>query len=469
MNALKARSMDMGNFIGREEELGALQRLYDKKGFCMAVLFGRRRVGKTTLVNKFIEKNKCKSVSFVSTEMTESELLSRMGNDVLESLAPNLNGKIKFDSFDSIFDFMAEEAESRRIVFVIDEYPYLAKSCPYMNSLLQKYIDHKWKKSNLCFILLGSLVSFMRDDVLGSSAPLHGRANLEFKINPFDYKDTADFVPNYNTEEKAIVYGLTGGIAKYLEQFDSALPLDENIQTLFFSRNAFFSEEQIKTVITSERSNPVAYNSIIDAIANGKTKYNEIQSATGMSDISFCLKNLITAEIIERRETPKPYYIIADSMINFYFRYVAPGASLINSGKGKIYYEQKVKQKLHEFMGSVFEKMAKDYILSNVGTKKIPCFVTDVVEYQNSVKIGKEIKSVEIDLLGLDGKKYVLAGECKFKSEKFGKEDLEIFQDKIDFLSASNLKAILFSLSGFTDYVAKNAKGYALVPLAQMY
>ena len=469
MNALKARSMDMGNFIGREEELGALQKLYDKKGFCMAVLFGRRRVGKTTLVNKFIEKNKCKSVSFVSTEMTESELLSRMGNDVLESLAPNLNGKIKFDSFDSIFDFMAEEAESRRIVFVIDEYPYLAKSCPYMNSLLQKYIDHKWKKSNLCFILLGSLVSFMRDDVLGSSAPLHGRANLEFKINPFDYKDTADFVPNYNTEEKAIVYGLTGGIAKYLEQFDSALPLDENIQTLFFSRNAFFSEEQIKTVITSERSNPVAYNSIIDAIANGKTKYNEIQSATGMSDISFCLKNLITAEIIERRETPKPYYIIADSMINFYFRYVAPGASLINSGKGKIYYEQKVKQKLHEFMGSVFEKMAKDYILSNVGTKKIPCFVTDVVEYQNSVKIGKEIKSVEIDLLGLDGKKYVLAGECKFKSEKFGKEDLEIFQDKIDFLSASNLKAILFSLSGFTDYVAKNAKGYALVPLAQMY
>ena len=459
----------MGNFIGREEELGALQKLYDKKGFCMAVLFGRRRVGKTTLVNKFIEKNKCKSVSFVSTEMTESELLSRMGNDVLESLAPNLNGKIKFDSFDSIFDFMAEEAESRRIVFVIDEYPYLAKSCPYMNSLLQKYIDHKWKKSNLCFILLGSLVSFMRDDVLGSSAPLHGRANLEFKINPFDYKDTADFVPNYNTEEKAIVYGLTGGIAKYLEQFDSALPLDENIQTLFFSRNAFFSEEQIKTVITSERSNPVAYNSIIDAIANGKTKYNEIQSATGMSDISFCLKNLITTEIIERRETPKPYYIIADSMINFYFRYVAPGASLINSGKGKIYYEQKVKQKLHEFMGCVFEKMAKDYILSNVGTKKIPCFVTDVVEYQNSVKIGKEIKSVEIDLLGLDGKKYVLAGECKFKSEKFGKEDLEIFQDKIDFLSASNLKAILFSLSGFTDYVAKNAKGYALVPLAQMY
>ena len=459
----------MSNFIGRKEELEALQELYNKKGFHMAVLFGRRRVGKTTLVNKFIELNKCKSVSFVSTEMTESELLLRMGNDILESLVPNLNGKLKFDSFDSIFDFMAEEATKEKIVFVIDEYPYLAKACPYMNSLLQKYIDNKWKKSNLYFILLGSLVSFMKEDVLGSSAPLHGRANLEFKINPFGYKDTAAFVPKYSAEEKAIVYGLTGGVAKYLEQFDSKLSLDENIEKLFFSRNAFFSEEQIKTVITSEKSNPVAYNSIIDAIANGKTKYNEIQTTTGMSDISFCLKNLIASEIVERRETPKPYYIISDSMVNFYFRFVAPGASLINSGKGKLYYEQKVKQNLHHFMGSVFEKMSKNYILSNVGTKKIPCFLTDVVEYQNSVKVGKEIKLVEIDLLGIDGKKYVLAGECKFKSEKFDKEDLDTFKDKLNYFSTPNLKVMLFSLSGFTDYVVKNAKGYKLVTLEDMY
>ena len=170
----------MDKFIGRKEELVSLQELYNKKGFQMAVLFGRRRVGKTTLINKFIEINKCKSVSFVSTEMTETELLERMGNDVLESLTPNLCGKLKFDSFDSVFDFIAEESSKERIIFVIDEYPYLAKSCPYMNSLLQKYIDGKWNKSNLYFILLGSLVSFMKEEVLGTLAPLHGRANREF-------------------------------------------------------------------------------------------------------------------------------------------------------------------------------------------------------------------------------------------------------------------------------------------------
>ena len=140
------RIINMDKFIGRKEELASLQELYNKKGFQMAVLFGRRRVGKTTLINKFIENNKCKSVSFVSTEMTEKELLERMGNDVLDSLAPNLSGKLKFESFDSIFDFIAEESDKERLVFVIDEYPYLSKSCPFMDSLLQKYIDNKWKK-----------------------------------------------------------------------------------------------------------------------------------------------------------------------------------------------------------------------------------------------------------------------------------------------------------------------------------
>ena len=459
----------MGSFVGREEEFSVFQKLYDKNTFQMAVIFGRRRIGKTTFVNKFIEKNKCKSVSFISTEMTESELLFRMGKDVLENLAPSLSDKIKFESFDSIFDFLGETAKKEKIIFVIDEYPYLAKACPYMNSLLQKYIDHNWKKTNLLFILLGSFISFMRDDVLGSNAPLHGRANLEIKMNPFGYKETSLFVPSYNAESKAIVYGVTGGVAKYLEQFDKKLSLDENIENLFFSRNAFFSDEQIKTIATGEKSNPAVYNSMISAIANGKTKYNEIQTATGMSDISFCLKNLMASEIVERRESSKPYYIIADTMLDFYFRYVMPGASLINSGKGKTYYTKKVKPNLHEFMGKVFEKMAKEYILNNVGTKKIPVFVTDVVEYQNSIKIRKEQKSIEIDLLGLDGKKIVLAGECKFKSEKFGKEDYESFMEKINYLPASDLKIMFFSLSGFTDYVEKNARGCTLVSIEQMF
>ena len=110
---------------------------------------------------------------------------------------------------------------------------------------------------------------------------------------------------------------------------------------------------------------------------------------------------------------------------------------------------------LHEFMGSVFEKMARNYIFENVGTEKIPAFVTDVIEYQKSVSVGKDIKSVEIDLFGLDGKDYVLAGECKFRTGKFDRDDFEIFMDKLKYLPSENLKVMLFSLSSFTDYVGR--------------
>lgn len=458
-----------GQFLGRTAELNALQESFDKNCFQMVVIYGRRRIGKTALVNRFVKKNKCKYISFVATERNESELLRRMGDCVLQGLSPNLLGKMSFDSFEAVFDYIADAAKSEKIVFVIDEYPYLAKECPYISSVLQKYIDHDWKNTALFFVMLGSFVSFMEEEVLSKNAPLHGRSDLQFKLRPFDYYESALFVPKFTKEEKAIVYGVTGGVAKHLAQFDDKKSLDENIKKLFFSQTAFFSEEQIKTIVSSDKTSPTAYNSIIEAIAGGKTKYNEIETTAGMKDISFCLKNLIAGEIVERRTSPKPYYIISDSLISFYFNYVSKGDSLINAGKGESYYTQKVRGRLHEHMGKVFEEMARQYIFRNLGTKKIPAFVTELTEYQASKKIKGEIKSIEIDLLGLDGKDYVLAAECKFKTEKFGKDDLEAFLEKLNYIPARNLKLMIFSLSGFSDYVLKRKSEFTLVTLGDMY
>lgn len=444
-------------FIGRTDELKTLKAVYDSPEFQMVVIYGRRRIGKTTLINHFLGSINSRFISFVSTEMSEEALLKRMGADILDSLSPDLKDKMVFESFEAIFDFIGNAAKTDRLVFVIDEYPYLSKSCPYMNSLIQKYVDHNWKHTNLFLVLLGSLVSFMKDDVLGKDAPLHGRANLEFQLSPFDYLETSEFVPKYSFEDKAIVYGLSNGVPKYIEQFDESLSLDENIKKLFFSRTAFFSEEQIKTIISGEKSNPSSYSAIVSAIAGGKTKYNEIKTYTGMSDISFCLNNLISSGIVERRSSPKPYYIISDSMVRFWFNYVSPGASLINLGRGGTYYDLKIKSLLHEFMGTVFESMAKQFILKNTGTDEFPLFVTDTEEYQNSIKTKDGIKNIEIDIIGKDGKEIVLACECKFRTEKFDKHNLEVFLDKLDYLPARNLKIAFFSLAGFTDFVTEYA------------
>ncbi len=455
-------------FRGRSAELQILDKKFKQKGFIMTVLYGRRRVGKTKLVNKFIQEHDCKSISFTAVEREESELLSMMTESVLMALAPDMIGDISFNSFEKLFDYVGRQAEKERMIFFIDEYPYLAKQCPYIQSVLQKIIDTKWNKGNLFFILCGSLVSFMKE-VLAESAPLHGRSNLELKLRPFNYLETAEFLEGFSNEDKAICYGLTNGVAKYIEQFDPGISLEENIIDQFYSVGGYFSEEQVKTVVSSEKQSPALYNSIISAVATGHTKNGEIATYIGSDDVTYPLKVLVGSEILEKRISKKPYYVLNDSMLEFWFRYVNRATSLINSGRGEAYYNSNVKEHLHDFMGKVFEKMAKEYLMMNVGRDDLPV-LTEITDYQASVlDENKKYKQIEIDLLGKNDKNIMLVGECKFKRTPFDKAELENFLDKIKYIPVSNPQICIFSLSGFTKYVKENAGSCMLIGIDDMF
>ena len=456
-------------FRGRSAELKILDKKFKHKGFVMTVLYGRRRVGKTKLVNKFIQEHDCKSISFTAVEREESELLSMMTESVLTALAPDMLGDISFNSFEKLFDFIGRQAEKERIVFFIDEYPYLAKQCPYIQSVLQRTIDTRWNTGNLFFILCGSLVSFMKEEVLAESAPLHGRSNLELKLRPFNYLETADFLEGFSNEDKAICYGLTNGVAKYIEQFDTNLSLEENIIDQFYSVGGYFNEEQVKTVVSSEKQSPALYNSIISAVATGHTKNGEIATYIGSDDVTYPLKVLVGAEILEKRMSKKPYYVLNDSMLEFWFRYVNRATSLINAGRGETYYHSNVKEHLHDFMGKVFEKMAKEYLMLNAGLNGLPV-LTEITDYQASVlDENKEHKQIEIDLLGKNDKTIMLIGECKFKNSAFDKDEFDRFMDKIKYIPASAPTICIFSLCGFTKYVKENAGTCMLIDIDDMY
>ncbi len=456
-------------FRGRKTELRILDKKYKNPGFVMTVLYGRRRIGKTKLINKFIHDHDCRSISFTAVERGETELLSMMTESVLNALSPELVGTISFNSFENLFEYIGSKAEKERLIFFIDEYPYLAKQCPYIQSVLQKVIDTKWKNGNLFFIICGSLVSFMKDEVLAESAPLHGRSDLELKLRPFNYLETAEFLNNYTNEEKAICYGLTNGVAKYIEQFDTCNSLEDNIIEQFYSIGGYFSEEQIKTVITNEKQNPALYNSIISAVATGHTKNSEIASYVGVDDVTYPLKVLVKAELLEKRVAKKPYYILNDSMIEFWFRYVNRATSLINADNGASYYYSSVKDHLHDFMGKIFEKMAKEYLMSHAGQDNLP-ILTDISDYQDTVlDENKKQKQIEIDLLGKNGNKILLVGECKFKNSPFDKAEYDKLMDKIKYIPANNPLICIFSLGGFSDYVSENAIGCKLITLDDMY
>lgn len=459
----------MGIFRGRSVELNVLQKKYDSKDFQMIVLYGRRRIGKTELMNEFMRRQKGKCISFTAVEQSEKELLSIMTETVLASLAPELIGSVEFTDFQRLFEFIGAKAKNERIVFFIDEYPYLAKQCPYISSVIQKVIDLSWKKTQLFFVLCGSLVAFMKDEVLAESAPLHGRSNLELKLQPFNYLDTAEFLKNYKPEEKAIVYGLTNGVAKYIEQFKANKSLQQNIKDEFFRFGGYFTEEQVRTIITNEKQNPALYNSIISAIATGHSKNSEIASCVGMDDITYPLKVLQKAEIIEKRISKTPYYVLNDSMLVFWFKYVYRAISLINAGKGTKYYTDFVLPNLHDYMGNVFEKMCKEFLYMKAGEGNFP-IVTEIENYQKSVVDSQgNCHQLEIDILGKDGKNIRIIGECKFQKGKIDKNTFEGFTEKLNYINAKEALVCMFSLSGYTDYVKKHSGNILLLTIDDLY
>ena len=459
----------MHKFRGRLSELNSLQKKFENDDFQMVILYGRRRIGKTELMNEFLRRQRCKCISFTAAEQSEKEMLSIMAETAITALAPELLNVMNVTSFEKLFEFIGSQAKKERIVFFIDEYPYLAKQCPYIQSVLQRIIDTNWKQTKLFFVMCGSLVAFMKDEVLATSAPLHGRANLELKLRPFDYLDTASFVPKYTPKEQAIVYGLTNGVAKYVEQFDDSKSLEKNIIDEFFLPDGYFTEEQIKTVVSNEKQNPVLYNSIVSAIATGHTKNSEIAGYVGMGEVTYPLKMLQKSEIIEKRFAKSPYYVLNDSMLTFWFKFVNRAISIINAQRGEVYYREAVADKLHDFMGGVFEKICKEYLFMRVGDKPYP-LVTEIENFQNTVidENGKK-RQIEIDIIGKYGKEIRIIGECKFTNEKVDKTTYETFLEKAHLIKSKKALLCMFSLSGYTDYVERNARNTLLLTINDLY
>ncbi len=230
----------MKKFIGRKSELRSLEKLYNTVGFQMTVIYGRRRVGKSTLIKEFIKNHK--SVYYVATKTGFKRNIETWGQTLINELTPELSGST-FDQIEKLLDYIGNQAKKERIIIVIDEFPYLAESDKSFLSILQNQIDHQWNNTELFLILCGSSISFMEDEVLSEKSPLFGRRTSQLKLEAFNYKEAAQFIPDYNNEEKAICYGITGGIAKYLSFLDDKKSLDENIIDLFFTKSGYLYEE----------------------------------------------------------------------------------------------------------------------------------------------------------------------------------------------------------------------------------
>ena len=335
-------------------------------------------------------------------------------------------------------------------------------------------------------ILCGSALSFMEKKILSEKSPLFGRRDSQIKLEPFNYRDSALFVPDYTAEEKAIVYGVTGGVAKYLTLFDSKRTLDENIKNLFFNSDGYLFDEP-KNLLTQEFSDTTLVNNIIEQIASGENSVNLIATKLKEKEptVLYSLEKLIEIGLVERKKCitdeknkKKTHYVLKDTMFKFWYQFIPNAYSVIEMGQGDLYYDKIVKPSIHLFMGPVFETMCRYYTLEQGIKGMFDCFITETGTFWGMEQIKNEDGSkswqpADIDVVAVSSlDKKAVIGECKFKNEKIDKAVLETLQRRSSLISGKFKveKYLLFSLRGFSKWFeTENPKDTIMLTLEDLY
>ena len=441
-------------FYCREEELRTMNKRYKKGRFECVVIYGRRRVGKTALINEFCKGKP--TVYFSALNASSQENLEALSKAIYTCQNPDSTSTPTYRSYEDALEAITEMAMEKRLVFVIDEYPYLAKAEKSISSRLQHIIDHSWQDSRIYLILCGSSMSFMEYQVLGYESPLYGRRTAQFKIQALTYREITEFHPELKAADQALLYGVTGGIPHYINKLDVESNLDEALLDNLFSTSSYLFEEP-ENLLKQELREPAIYNSVISAIAAGASHSNEISTKVGVES-GVCakyLKVLLDLGIL-KKETPiteksgkKTIYVIDDNFFRFWYRFVPRNMSVISAGRMRLVYEQAVKRFYPDYMGLVFEKMCQEYLLRYA--KDLPILLSNVGQWWGTDS--KTRKEVQIDIVGVpvDGNEYLI-GSCKYRNEKIGIEELELLRRYASVFRKNGIfHYFIFSKGGFTQ------------------
>ncbi len=437
-------------FIGRESELKELNKLYCSDKFEFAVIYGRRRVGKTAIISEFIKDKE--SIFFTGVETNAKQNLDNFSRCIME-YNTGIAIDSSFSSFQAALEYVFELAKEKRIILVIDEYPYVARASKSLASTLQFLIDKYKDISKLFLILCGSSMSYMEDHVLAYKAPLYGRRMAQFKIKPFEFFEVCQYFKNLSNVDKALAYGVVGGTPQYLLQFNDSLSIEENIKNTHLNPASSIFEEP-NNLLKQEVREPAIYNAVITAIAAGSSKMNEISRKID-EDTSVCatyIKNLITLGII-KKESPygekssrKTIYSIEDNMFRFWYRFVPQNASIISRGAADLAY-QRIAPELSSYMGGVFEEICKQYLWKLLLDGNCAVNFSDIGRWWGANP--KTKSQEEIDIMGTD-KDSVLFAECKWTNEKVSLGVLETLVERSELFSYKKKYFYLFAKTGFT-------------------
>lgn len=443
-------------FVGRERELASLEELYRSDAFQFPVVYGRRRVGKTRLLRQFTE-GKPDVVFFTAREALAVGNLDLLSRELAKTPDnPRPASYPVFRSFNEAFEEVFSRSEGRRLIFVIDEYPYLAQSDPGVSSALQALIDAHQETSGLFLVLCGSSMSFMEHQVLGKQSPLYGRRTAQLRIEPFAFADAAKMLPAASPEKAIELYSIAGGIPLYLAQLDSGKSVEWNIAEKVFRQDAVLYEEP-RSYLQQETRSPGTYNSIVTAIATGSVRPSEIADVTRLasSSVSRYLDALIELKVVERdtpvamRTKKQVVYRVVDNLFRFWFRFVPRYVGAIESGMGAAVAKRIMKDEFPTFMGPAFEAVSRQWLMGRAARGELELLPKAVGSWWGTDPRTKRQEEIDVVVEGTDGE--LVLGECKWKNAPVDVDVLDRLIGRSGVFATASKSYFLFSKSGFTQ------------------
>ncbi len=371
-------------FVGRLGEQHFLEELWASDRPELFVLFGRRRVGKTELLQQFCRGRR--AVYFLAAQVRDKDNLRAFRDALVEGLGDAAATNVEFPDWTAALSYACEQSSGQRLMIVLDEFPYLCEADKSLPSQLQRFWDTRGKKSTLFLVLCGSQVSFMEREVLAERSPLFGRRTAQKRLQPLAPSEAFPFFPNWSVDDRVLAFGILGGMPAYLRRFDDRITLRENVLRDLLRPEGYLFDE-VQFLLRSELTNPTTYNSILAAVARGANRLNDIALQVGVDSptANKYLSVLRELELVEREvpvTAPDPLrsrrgtYRIADRFIAFHFRHLQPNLSLIHAGRGSRVLEQFVEPDFPR----LFDEARVEFVLEHLRRHAAEVVGEEIVE-----------------------------------------------------------------------------------------
>ena len=468
-------------FLNRINDLATLDSRWSSPTAELLIVWGRRRVGKTELLSRFVSGHR--GLLFEATSGTEADQLRDLSRALAEATGSPVLWEQSLTSWNAALAAI-EQYATERCVVVLDEFQYLVQSTPDLPSLLSRWWRERGRELPLVLVLSGSEVSFFERDILGHGSPLYGRRTGQLQLAPFSYREAALFTPGYSAEDRIRAFAVWGGMPYYLAQIDPEQTVADNILHKVLARDAVLREEA-RLLLFQELSEPRLHFSVLRSIAVGDTRVSEIANRIGAdsSTVSRVLDALASLLLVRRvvpvtatirARTKQTSWEILDPYLRFWFRFVLPYEDRLGQPEGqRTHLEMTVLPALDAFVSKpVFENVAQSYLQQQLSAACVGPWWGKVPTGE-----GRRTETREVDAVALDGDGTITAlGSCKWTTAPMGLAEENLLSWLEPFVTAGRVgdpAHWFFSRSGFDEGLRRlaesNPERYVLVGLEELY